>query len=74
MSENERRDLDRRAFLQRFAIGAAVVATSGVYRVPDIGGWGPGRADGYGSKPGRGGGNAYGYDHGRGRGPVFSAD
>ena len=56
-------DMDRRAFLKQFAIGAAVlpVVTSGVFRIPDIAGWGPGGRYGYG--------HAYGYGHGRG--PVF---
>ena len=64
MSEAERMDVDRRAFLKRFALGAAVLpvmVSNGVFRIPDIGGWGPGGRYGYG--------HAYGYGHGRG--PVF---
>ena len=44
MSEGERLDTDRRTFLKQFAMGAAAVpfVTHGVFRFPDIGGWGRG--------------------------------
>jgi hypothetical protein len=52
MSEGERLDSDRRTFLKQFAIGAAAVpfVTHGVFKFPDISGWGGGHGyyNGYG--------------------------
>ena len=50
MSERERLDSDRRTFLKQFAIGAAAVpfVTHGVFKFPDISGWGGDDGYGYG--------------------------
>jgi hypothetical protein len=50
MSEGERLDSDRRTFLKQFAVGVAAVpfVTHGVFRFPDISGWGGGDGYGYG--------------------------
>lgn len=72
VSETEKFDADRRAFLKQFAVGAVAVpimVSSGVFRIPDIAGWGNGNAYAFAYGYGHGHGYAYGYGHGPG--PVF---